>query len=103
MLSGSGYSTPIPASSAKASLSTETLHCGGCPPAWLSAEAEIMPSEGPFENVDVYLPLPLGADAVNRRGDENCNILVRLKPGVTVSRLRPMWTSLPAASGLALK
>jgi hypothetical protein len=31
--------------------------------------AEIMPSEGPLENVDVYLPLPLGADAVNRRGD----------------------------------
>jgi predicted permease len=50
--------------------------------------AEIMPSEGPFENVDVYLPLPLGADAVNRRGDENYNILVRLKPGVTVNQAR---------------
>jgi len=48
--------------------------------------AEIMPSEGPLENVDVYLPLPLGADAVNRRGDENYNILVRLKPGVTVKQ-----------------
>ncbi len=43
--------------------------------------AEIMPSEGPLDNVDVYLPLPLGADAVNNRGDENYNILVRLKPG----------------------
>jgi predicted permease len=48
--------------------------------------AEIMPSEGPLENVDLYLPLPLGADAVNRRGDENYNILVRLKPGVTVKQ-----------------
>jgi MacB-like periplasmic core domain len=48
--------------------------------------AEIMPSEGPLENVDVYLPLPLGADAVNRRGDENYNILVRLKPGLTVKQ-----------------
>jgi predicted permease len=48
--------------------------------------AEIMPSEGPLENVDVYLPLPLGADAVNKRGDENYNILVRLKPGVTVKQ-----------------
>jgi predicted permease len=48
--------------------------------------AEIMPSEGPLENVDVYLPLPLGADAVNRRGDENYNIIARLKPGVTVKQ-----------------
>jgi hypothetical protein len=48
--------------------------------------AEIMPSESPLENVDVYLPLPLGPDAVNRRGDENYNILVRLKPGVTVKQ-----------------
>src|SRR5262249_46132085 len=31
-------------------------------------------------------PLPLGADAVNRRGDENYNILVRLKRGVTVKQ-----------------
>ena len=48
--------------------------------------AEIMPSEGPLDNVDVYLPLPLGADAANNRGDENYNILVRLKPGVTVKQ-----------------
>ncbi len=48
--------------------------------------AEIMPSEGPLESVDVYLPMPLGADAVNNRGDENYNILVRLKPGVTVKQ-----------------
>ena len=48
--------------------------------------AEIMPSEGPLANMEVYLPLPLGADAVNRRGDENYNILARLKPGVTVKQ-----------------
>jgi predicted permease len=46
--------------------------------------AEVMPSEGPMDNVDVFLPLPLGADAVNSRGDENYNIFVRLKPGVSV-------------------
>ena len=48
--------------------------------------AEVMPSEGPMDKVDVFLPLPLGADAVNRRGDENYNILVRLKPGVSVEQ-----------------
>jgi predicted permease len=46
--------------------------------------AEVMPSEGPMDKVDVFLPLPLGADAVKRRGDENYNILVRLKPGVSI-------------------
>src|SRR5947209_4169767 len=45
---------------------------------------EIMPSEGPMENVDAVLPLPLGPDAVQKRGDENYNIMVRLKPGVSV-------------------
>ena len=46
--------------------------------------AEVMPSEGPMDKVDVFMPLPLDADAVKRRGDENYNILVRLKPGVSV-------------------
>ena len=36
--------------------------------------------------MDVFLPLPLGADAVNRRGDENYNLMARLKPGVTMAQ-----------------
>src|SRR5271168_898579 len=46
--------------------------------------AEVMPSEEPMDKVDVFLPLPLGADAEKNRGDENYNIVVRLKPGVSV-------------------
>jgi predicted permease len=46
--------------------------------------AEVMPSEEPLDKVDVFLPLPLAADAVKSRRDENYNIVVRLKPGVTV-------------------
>ncbi len=48
--------------------------------------AEVMPSEGPMDKVDVFVPLPLGADAVKNRNDENYNILVRLKPGASVQQ-----------------
>jgi len=48
--------------------------------------AEVIPSEGPMDKMDVFLPLPLGADAVQKRGDENYNIVVRLKPGVSVQQ-----------------
>ncbi|MFC5864676.1 ABC transporter permease [Acidicapsa dinghuensis] len=48
--------------------------------------AEVMPSEGPMDKVDMFLPLPLGADAAQRRGDENYNIMVRLKPGVSLQQ-----------------
>ena len=47
---------------------------------------EMMPSERPMDKVDVILPLPLGPDAAQRRGDENYNIMVRLKPAVSVEQ-----------------
>src|SRR5580704_3639382 len=47
---------------------------------------EVMPSETPMGKMDIFAPLPLGADAVKNRGDENYNIMVRLKPGVSVKQ-----------------
>jgi predicted permease len=47
---------------------------------------EVMPSETPMDKMDIFAPLPLGADAEKNRGDENYNILVRLKPGVSVKQ-----------------
>jgi predicted permease len=48
--------------------------------------SEIMPTVASTQKMDLFLPLPFGADAVNRRGDENYNIMARLKPGVTITR-----------------
>jgi predicted permease len=48
--------------------------------------AEVMPAEGPMDKVDIFLPMPLGADAAQRRGDENYNLMARLKPGVSVAQ-----------------
>jgi predicted permease len=48
--------------------------------------SEVMPSDGPMGKVDIFVPLPLGADAVKNRFDESYNILVRLRPGVSVKQ-----------------
>jgi len=48
--------------------------------------AEVMPSEGPMDKIDIFQPFPLGPDAAQNRGDENYNIVVRLKPGVSIKQ-----------------
>jgi predicted permease len=63
--------------------------------------AEVLPSEGPMDKVDIFLPLPLGPDAQQRRGDENYNIVVRLKPGVSVQQAQADIDII--ASGIRLK
>jgi predicted permease len=49
---------------------------------------EIMPTVASIRQMDVFTPLPFGADAVNRRGDENYNLMARLKSGVSLSQAR---------------
>ena len=49
---------------------------------------EIMPTVASIRQMDVFLPLPLGADAVKRRGDENFNVMARLKPGVSMAQAK---------------
>jgi predicted permease len=62
---------------------------------------EVMPSEGPMDKIDMFLPLPLGPDAAQRRGDENYNIVVRLKPGVTLQQAQADVNII--ASGIRVK
>jgi predicted permease len=47
---------------------------------------EVMPAEFAMDKADIFAPLPLGADAEKNRGDENYNIMVRLKRGVSVQQ-----------------
>jgi predicted permease len=49
-------------------------------------DAEAMPAEMSMDKVDVFLPLPLGADAAQNRRDENYNLMARLKPGVSIQQ-----------------
>ena len=49
-------------------------------------DSEVMPSEGPLDKVDIILPLPLSADAAQRRGDENYNLVARLKADVSIAQ-----------------
>jgi predicted permease len=48
--------------------------------------SEAMPAEEPTDKLDVFLPLPLSDDPSQRRGDENYNIMVRLKRGVSMQQ-----------------
>jgi predicted permease len=49
---------------------------------------EVMPTVASIRQMDMFLPLPMPPDWVNRRGDENYNLMARLKPGVTVEQAR---------------
>ena len=49
-----------------------------------SLNHEVMPTVGGVERGDIFMPLPLAPDAVNDRGNENFNVMARMKPGVTV-------------------
>ena len=50
---------------------------------------EIMPTVSSIRQMDIFVPLPFAADAVTaRRFDENFNVMVRLKPDVTMEQAR---------------
>jgi predicted permease len=50
---------------------------------------EIMPTVASIRQMDVFLALPFGPETqTKRRGDENFNVMARLKPGVTLEQAK---------------
>ena len=47
---------------------------------------EIMPTVASIQQMDVFMPLAFDKDPATLRGDENYNVMARLKPGVTVAQ-----------------
>ncbi|HVO99748.1 MAG TPA: ABC transporter permease [Bryobacteraceae bacterium] len=47
---------------------------------------EVMPTVSSTQRMDIFLPLPMDEKFLGRRGDENYNLMARLKPGVTMAQ-----------------
>jgi predicted permease len=45
---------------------------------------EVMPTVGGVEQAEMLLPLPMSEKDLSQQGDENYNLLARLKPGATI-------------------
>ncbi len=58
----------------------------GVMPPDFSLGYEVMPTVGSVTQAEILLPLALNAERKNNHGDENYNVLARLKPGATIAQ-----------------
>jgi predicted permease len=58
----------------------------GVMPADFSLSNEVMPTVAAVPQADMLLPLPMRAEDLAQQGDENYNVLARLKPGVSITQ-----------------
>lgn len=58
----------------------------GVLPAGVNLNKEVIQTVSGIERADVILPLALSAEALANRGQENYNVLARLKPGVSIEQ-----------------
>jgi putative ABC transport system permease protein len=58
----------------------------GVLPADFSLGFEVMPTVGFADQADILINLPMGEKELAEHGDENYNLLARLKPGATISQ-----------------
>ncbi|HWO01336.1 MAG TPA: ABC transporter permease [Blastocatellia bacterium] len=67
-------------------LNGKSVSIVGVMPSTFSLGSDVMPTVGALEQPDLLLPLPLSAEDLNEQGDENYNLLGRLKRGVTIQQ-----------------
>jgi predicted permease len=58
----------------------------GVMPQVFSLGYEVMPTVGAVSQAEMFLPLPLSPERMASQGDENYNVLARLKPGATIAQ-----------------
>jgi predicted permease len=58
----------------------------GVMPADFSLGYDVMPTVGAVAQPEMLLPLPLSQERMNNHGDENYNVLARLRPGATIAQ-----------------
>jgi len=58
----------------------------GVMPPDFSLGYDVMPTVGSVAQAEILMPLPLSVDRMNNHGDENYNVLARLKPGATIAQ-----------------
>jgi predicted permease len=58
----------------------------GIMPRDFSLGYEVMPTVGSISQADILLPLPMSAEDRSEQGDENYNVLARLKEGATIAQ-----------------
>ena len=58
----------------------------GVLPADFSLSYEVIPTVGSVPEPELFLPLPMTAEEKQSQGDENYNLLARLKPGASIAQ-----------------
>jgi predicted permease len=67
-------------------LNGEKYQIVGVMPAEFSLGFEVVPTVSSIPEPDIYLPLPMSAEERQEQGDENYNLLARLKPGASIAQ-----------------
>jgi predicted permease len=67
-------------------LDNDNYNIVGVMPADFSLGYEVMPTVGSVEQAEMLLSLPMSAKDMAEHGDENYNVLARLRPGASISQ-----------------
>jgi len=69
-------------------LNGEKYEIVGVMPAEFSLSFEVVPTVASIPEPDLFLPLPMNAKQKQEQGDENYNLVARLKPGASIAQAK---------------